>query len=44
LNSWPSHVLTHVSLQVPSSWVLAEGKTLIVFVVDVHYIIYHRTL
>ena len=27
LNSWPSHGLTRVSLQVPSSWVLAEGKT-----------------
>jgi hypothetical protein len=28
LNSWLSHGLTHVSLQVPSSWALAEGKTL----------------
>ena len=28
LNSRPSYGLTHVSLQVPSSWALAEGKTL----------------
>jgi hypothetical protein len=27
LNSWVSHSLTRVPLQVPSSWVLAEGKT-----------------
>ncbi len=27
LNSWPSRGLTHVSLQVPSSWALAEGKS-----------------
>jgi hypothetical protein len=40
LNSWAiswSH--PHLLFQVPSSWALAEGKT-IVFVFDVHFIVY----
>jgi len=43
LNSWPSHGLTHVSLQVPSSWVLAEGKTFLFSMCTTSFIIIQTT-
>ena len=41
LNSWPSHGLTHVALQVPSSWVLTEGNTFLFSMCITSFIITH---